>query len=186
MGWALDLYPDGRSVWRYEFTPPGVWMSTGGLADPIDAAFRTFVDVPNLSESKCVVSGFHQFPFPAFTPLCECVQDAGLREFRCGLFAPEMLLVRRVPFPPRAGQPFTVRWTLIPLVPLKGLVEVQDSFEGMTSPLVFIGEQVPVGESLTLQYNAIAPKSGKLKVGTDVSGVQDGHLQTTVEVLPPK
>jgi len=54
------------------------------------------------------------------------------------------------------------------------------------------GEPIPFvatsgfAESLTLQYNAIAPKSGKLKVGTDVSGVQDGHLQTTVEVLPPK
>lgn len=185
MGSSVDLYPDGRSVWRYEFTPPGVWMSTGGLADPIDAAFRTYLDVPNLSEAKCSVSGFHRTPIPAFTPLCACVQDAGLRELRCALFDPEMLLVRRMPFPVRAGQTFTVSWMLMPLVPLKGQLQVQDSFDGVTGPLTFIGEQVPVGQSLTLQYNAFAAKSGKLKAGTDLGGIEDGHLQTTIEILPP-
>ena len=178
MGSSVDLYSDGRSVWRYEFTPPGIWMATGGLADPIDAAFRTYLEVPNLRESACSAIGFEGHAS------CECVHDAMRHESRCALLTPEMLLVRRMPFPIRSGAFYIVRWTLVPLVALKGALNVSDSLDQAT-PLVFIGEQVPLGETLTLETNAFAAATGKLKVTTDVTGIANGRMQTTTEVFPP-
>jgi hypothetical protein len=195
MGSWMDLYPRGHSVWRYMGTASGVWLGTGGLSDPIDTAFRTFVETgpggpPGYK--MCTVTGFHHpVPIPSFAPLCRCVEDASLRETRCGFFHPSMFLYRTLPSPISPGQPFTVTWTFIPLSPVTGFVEVTDNlppgFAGMKSPLVFDGGQVPVGESLSLTYEAAAgTKRGMVETRVvlvpDQGDPEEGKLQTVINV----
>ena len=196
---GIDLYPRGDSFFRYVFTSADVWLQTASPWDPYDIAFRTFVETGSgrrAGFSQCVVTGFRPpLPIPSFTPVCRCVQDASLREARCGFFHPSVFLVRTLPSPLPASGPFEVRWTLFALKPLTGIVEVDDvlppGFRGSKSPLVFFGGQVPVGESLTLAYEAMAgPKSGRFKVDTNVAIVSDqekaekGQIRTVIEVAP--
>lgn len=189
MGTSLDLYPRGRSVFRYR--PDGFWQTTGGFSDPIDSAFRTWVETGSGvagggSSALCTIHGFGGLPVPVSSPVCKCLRDPGLREFRCGLFHPSMFLFRRIPEPIRAGEPFPVKWTLVALAPLKGAVELTDvfpaGFDGPKSALTFFVDQLPVGGSITLEYKATAPKSGgKYKVDTILD---DGRMQTMLEVIP--
>jgi hypothetical protein len=188
MGTLLDLYPRGRSVFR--FRPDAFWQTTGGFSDPIDSAFRTWVETGSGapgggSSGLCTIHGFPGLPVPVSSPVCRCLRDPGLREFRCGLFHPSMFLFRRIPEPIRAGEPFPVKWTLVALAPLKGTVELTDvfpaGFNGPKSPLTFFVDQLPVGGSVTLEYKATAPKGGKYKVDTILD---DGRMQTMIEVVP--
>jgi len=198
MGPSIDNYAGGRSVFRYRFLPPDTWIETGGLADPVDMAFKTWVEVgppPGAGFQLCTVGGFGPLPIPAFTPLCRCVQDASLREARCGLFHPSFFLYRTIPSPIERGATFEVKWTLVPLESFDGIVTVDDvlppGFQGTKSPLVFFGSQVPAGQSLTLSYEAVAgQKGGKFKVESNVTfapdidkpQVQEGAMKTVIEV----
>lgn len=177
MGLSVDLYARGESVWRYISVEPDVWLSTGGFTDPIDMAFKTYVETgPGRSTgfSPCVVTGFGPLPIPDFVPLCRCVQDPSTRETRCGFLHPSLFLYRTMPSPIRPNETFKVRWTLLAMAPLEGILEIDDvlpkGFQGSKSPLVFFGNQVPVGQSLTLSYEATAGAGpGQFKVETHVT-----------------
>jgi len=52
-------------------------------------------------------------PFPGFLPVCRCISDEGLRDFRCALMHPEHFLFRNLPTPMRVNQKFKVKWTLV-------------------------------------------------------------------------
>ena len=197
MGGSSDDYPPGRSVFRDVRTSPGAWLFTGGLGEPDDMAFRTFVETGRRggSPSLCQVRGFGPVPIPGSVPVCHCIQDPVAREARCGFFHPSTFLVRTVPSPITAGQPFEVAWTILPLEPIEGVVEVDDvlppGFQEPQTPLVFFGAQLPVGESLTLTYQAVAgQRPGSFKIETDVAIVDEqqradeGTLRSVIEVAP--
>lgn len=199
VGMADTLNPYSRGDSFFTFHDPPLWSHTGGFLDPFDTAFKTLIEVGGGGGGRSVLCTVEQIrpplPFPDFTPVCRCLQDRSLREQRCGFFHPALFLFRRIPQPLPVGQPFTVKWTLVALAPLKGVVEVRDflppGFEGLKGPLVFFGDQIPQGASMTLDYKAVAgAKAGELKVQTDLSlpigdqKVGTGELHTVIEVVP--
>jgi hypothetical protein len=191
-----DSYPDGEGFFRSAAGPPDAWLQFLDFGTSGDLGFRTMVDVPagGGRSGPCVVNGFAT-PFPNFIPVCRCLEDQGLRDQRCALFGPSFFLFRNLPFPIRAGQPFTVKWTLVAFAPMKGVVELAEKLpagfqSSLTGPLVFFVDQLPAGKSITLEYKAVAgSKPGQFKVDTVVTfpGNQksdDGRLQTVIEVAP--
>lgn len=179
-------YPDGDGFFTRDADPiPSSWLQFLDFGVEGDIGFKTIVNVP-VSSPPCVVNGFAQ-PFEAWLPVCRCISDEGLRESRCALLHPSYFLFRTLPTDIRAGEKFKVKWTLVLYTPLDRIVELTDKltseFGGVPkAPLTFFAQQVPVGESITLEYEAVAPlKPGKYRVE---SNVDDGNLQTVIEVLP--
>lgn len=120
-----DAYGAGEAFFDARPNPPG-WLELKGFRDsPHDLPFRTWVDVPTGGRTGfCSIPtapphlggpGPVTLPLPGWTPLCRCVADRGLREARCGLFLPDLLLLREL-FPAQQGEPARIRWTAIPLV----------------------------------------------------------------------
>ena len=183
---ALDgsSYPDGNGYLQSADGLPDAWLnfldagSTTG-----DIGFRTIVNVV-YDSPPCIVNGFAT-SFPGWLPVCRCISDEGLNDFRCALLDRSYFLFRNIPASLKPGEKFNVKWTLVVYAPMKGVVEVTDhlppGFTGSPkTPLTFFVEQVPVGQSLTLSYQAVAPlKPGRYKVVTSVDG---GMMQTFVEV----
>lgn len=201
-----DSYPRGEG-WSINNTPPtDAWTRNSDRPYPFDDwPFKTFVDTtpepppppppppPPRSAGPCTVTGFGPIPFiPAWLPVCRCLQDAGLRETRCALFHPDFFLYRRVPLPIDPGKPYEVLWTLVPLGPIKGVVEVSEPL-GLKGPLTFFVDQVPRGESLTLGYDADPLQAGTVKVETTIlvtrPGLEPekGAIRTVIEAgVKPK
>jgi hypothetical protein len=120
-----NAYGGGSAFFDARPNPPG-WLALKGFRDtPHDLPFKTWVDVPSGGRSGfCSIPtspphlggpGPVTLPFPAWVPLCRCVSDRGLRDFRCGLFLPELFLLREL-LPPMQGMPARIRWTAMPLV----------------------------------------------------------------------
>jgi hypothetical protein len=178
-------YRGGEGWFRAASGPPDAWFQFLDFGRSGDLGFRTIVNVP-IASPPCTVHGTAT-SFPGFLPVCRCIRDEGLRDFRCALLNPSYFLFRNLPTDIRAGKKFNVKWTLVLYAPMKGVVEVNDvlppGFTGAPkAPLTFFVEQVPVGQSLTLQYEAVAPlKPGRYKVETGIDG---GRMQTVIEVLP--
>ncbi len=119
-----DAYDRGSAYFDARPNPPG-WISLKGFRDtPHDLPFKTWVDVPSGGRSGfCSIPtapphlggpGPVSLPFPAWVPLCRCFGDPGLREARCGLFLPDLFLVREL-LPRMQGMPARIRWTALPL-----------------------------------------------------------------------
>lgn len=181
---ALDgsSYPGGNG-WFRRADADG-WLQFLDFGRTGDLGFTTIVNVVPAS-APCRVNGMDT-EFPSWLPACRCIEDAGLRDFRCALMDPSFFLFRHLPMPIRAGEKFTVKWTLVVFADMTGVVEVTDllppGFTGAPKePLTFFVEQVPVGQSLTLQYEAIAPlKPGRYQVET---GVRGGQMHTVIDVV---
>lgn len=180
-----DAYVGGRGFFRRASGPPDAWGQFLDFGKTDDLGFKTIVNVP-ADSPPCIVNGFAT-PFPGWLPVCRCLQDEGLRDFRCALFHPDFFLFRNLPLPIRVGEPFVVKWTLVAYAPMKGVIELLDTLPPgfqttQKGPLTFFVDQLPVGQSLTLEYKAVAPlKAGKYKLESTVTG---GKLTTTIEVLP--
>ena len=179
-----DPYRSGAGFFqRASF--PVAWLQFLDFGDSGDLGFKTIINAP-VDSPPCIVNGAAT-PFPGFLPVCRCIEDAGLRDFRCALMDPSFFLFRNLPFPIRAGSKFEMKWTLVIFAPMEGVLEVTDhlpaGFGGVPKgPLTFFVGQVPVGESITLSYPAVAPlKPGKYKVETSVGDMQ---MRTTIEVVP--
>ncbi|HYI11796.1 MAG TPA: hypothetical protein VEK57_22255 [Thermoanaerobaculia bacterium] len=177
-------YPGGEGWFRPADGLPDAWLQFLDFGKTGDLGFKTIVNVP-ADSPPCIVNGFAT-PFPGWLPVCRCIEDDGLRDFRCALMHPSYFLFRNIPTPVHAGKPFEVKWTLVVLAPMKGVVEVSDEFpSGFTgvpkTPLTFFVDQVPAGGSLTLRYEVIAPaKPGHYRVE---SGVEEGTMKTVIEVV---
>jgi hypothetical protein len=190
-----DTYGGGEYFFDSRPNPAGVWV-----AGPYDLPFRTVVDVGSTGhETQCEVRGLSDpLPIPKFVPVCRCLQDAQLREQRCTLLHPSLILFRRLPFPLKANEPFTVRWTLMPLASLGGIVEVADHLpagfdSSLKTPLWFFADRTMPGETLTLEYSAVASGTGgafHLNTGVSIPGAEqtraNGSMRTLVSVLPPQ
>ena len=182
---AFDAYPDGHAWFRPEpATMPAGWFQFLDFGKQDDLGFKTIVNVIPPTP-RCVVNGF-MTQFSADLPVCRCISDEGLRDFRCGLFHPDFFLFRNIPLPVLAGKPFEVKWTLVVLAKMDGVIELLDhlppGFTGAPkAPLTFFVSQVPVGQSITLGYEAVAPvKGGKFKVESEILG--QGTIETVIEV----
>jgi hypothetical protein len=190
-----DTYP-AADGWFVNNTPPTIdWTRNADTPEPFeDWPFRTFVDntpppAPR-SSPPCIVTGFGPIGFiPSWLPVCRCLQDQGLREFRCAFFHPDFFLFRRTPWPLKPEEKYNVKWTLVPLVQLKGVLEVSEGL-GFKGPLTFFVDQLPPGESMTLEYPAVAGKAGDYKVESTIvftkAGQQPetGRIRTVLEVAP--
>lgn len=174
---AIDgsSYPDGEAFFRAAAFDG--WLQFLDFGKTGDLGFKTIVNVPADSPPCNIGGGFN---LPNWVPVCRCLEDEGLRDFRCALMHPDFFLFRNLPIPIHAGKPFQVKWTLVVYAPMKGVIELTDSLA--KGPLTFFVDQVPVGQSITLTYDAIAPmKPGKYKVEALVDG---GRMQTFIEVVP--
>lgn len=174
-------YPGGEAFFRAASFDG--WLQFLDFGTTGDLGFKTIVNVP-VSSPPCNISGFN---LPNWVPVCRCLEDEGLRDFRCALLHPDYFLFRNLSTEIHAGKPFEVKWTLVAYAPMKGVIELTDPLTpafGNTpkGPLTFFVDQLPVGQSITLTYNAIAPlKPGRYKV---VATVSDGKMQTFIDVLP--
>lgn len=185
-GLDVNPYERGSGWFRGATTStPDAWLQFLDFGKTDDLGFKTIVNVP-VESPPCIVNGFAS-PFPGWLPVCRCLEDEGLADFRCALFHPDFFLFRNLPLPVKAGEPFIVKWTLVVYAPMQGIVELLDTLPpGFQTtqkvPLKFFVGQIPVGQSLTLEYKAVAPlKAGKYKLETTVAG---GQLTTTIEVTP--
>ncbi|HUP65463.1 MAG TPA: hypothetical protein VM557_09295 [Thermoanaerobaculia bacterium] len=193
---AGDSYGGGEGFFTNLNDDPN-WIAMKGRPEPSqDLAFKTFVDVPGGggggSGGLCSVRGLRDpVPIPSFVPLCRCLQDDFLREQRCTLMHPSFLLFRRIPWPIQPGAAIKVRWTLVPFERL-GPVRIEDNLpEGFFSPsteLLFDGAGLEVGQSLTLQYDALGgSRPGSFRMETDIAfGQTEGVMSTRVEVAGKK
>ena len=190
-----DSYTRGNG-WFVNNTPPTTdWTRTTPPEPFDDFPFQTFVDNTPLpappSSPPCIVTGFGPFGgfIPSFLPICRCLRDQGLREFRCALFHPDFFLFRRTPWPLKPDEKYNVKWTLVPLGQLKGVLEVSDGL-GFKGPLTFFVDQLPPGESMTLEYPAVAGKAGDYKVESTIVFTKagqkpdTGQIRTVLEVAP--
>ena len=196
-----DSYTRGDG-WFINNTPPTTdWTRNADTPYPFhDWPFKTYVDTtpeppppppppPARRSAPCTVAGFGPIPFiPDWLPVCRCLQDAGLRETRCALFHPDFFLVRHIPWPLKPDDTVNVLWTLVPLGDLKGVLEVHGDL-GLKGPLTFFVDQVPRGESVTLEYKGITPgKAGPFSIESRIvftrAGQQpdSGTMRTVLEI----
>jgi hypothetical protein len=131
-----EAYSRGSAFFDARPNPPG-WLALKGFRDtPYDLPFKTWVDVPSGGRSGfCSIPtapphlggpGPVFLPFPAWTPLCRCVEDRGIREARCGLFLPDFFLVREL-LPPVQGQAAQIHWYAMALTDNPALPRILES-----------------------------------------------------------
>ncbi|WDI30728.1 hypothetical protein PUV54_12270 [Hyphococcus flavus] len=128
-----DSYPGGQYFYDSRPNPPG-WV--GGKdrpapsSTPGDMPFQTIIDdgVGGGSSNRCfgnTGSGPVPLPFADDLPICRCLSDPGLNQWRCRLLHPDFFIVRRIPMPPfNAKDVITEEWAFTPLRPLDGSVRM--------------------------------------------------------------
>lgn len=127
-----DLYPRGQGFFDARPNPPG-WISFKEFAgSPQDLAFFTLMEdagAPGPSANRCIgftAGGPTPLPFSDDLPICRCLEDPGLNEWRCRLMHPDFFMVRRIPLPPFNAAPDLVaeEWAFTPLKKLDGPVRM--------------------------------------------------------------
>lgn len=186
-GAPADPYLGGSAWWRPRDVPPDNWVSVCEITpgSTCDLPFRTYVDVPPADTRFCEVDGFGALPFPHHLPVCRCLEDEGIHEQRCTLLHPAFAIIRRIPLIVRPGDPFTIKWTVMPIAPMKELSVLDafpSGFDGPKTPLKFASPSQPV----TLEYKGIAPKkAGLFKVDTKfVLPGDEAVMRSVIEVEP--
>lgn len=179
-----DTYLGGNAFLRSASTPPGAWGQVADLSGTTaDLPFRTYINFVRSRAIPCTVAGFGALPFSNEVPVCRCLQDEGLNEQRCTLMHPAFFLVRRLPLTLGKGDPFTVKWTVLPVGAMEKF-DLRDvfpaGFQGPKTPLTF-----PAGQgTITLQYDAVAPSvGGWFKVDTPFTlPGETGVMRSVIEV----
>lgn len=117
---------------------------------------RRFPDAPG-----CVASGLELERVPQWTNVCRCLSDASLREFRCALRHPGMVLVWNLPWI-HPGEPVRLDYTAIQLDPQQPMPQLELTIPGakrLTEQKVSLtpGEEISSGRLWFL-----APDEGAL------------------------
>ena len=182
-----DLYTGGEGYF-FNNTPGTTepWVLIGFIpGETDDMPFRTLIDRPSGggggSSGLCTVNGLAIPHVPSWAPVCRCLVDEGLREQRCALLHPSLMLFRRIPFPTPAAGPFKVQWTLVLFEKLQGVVEVSENLG--KAPLTFFVDQLAPGMSQTLSYDgsvAAAKRNGPVKVETGITLMRQGQESSGV------
>ncbi len=125
-----DLYANGDHFFESNSNPPG-WVSSVSTGGPTDLAFATLVEngaAPAAGgDRNCLIPGgpVGGLPIPESLPVCRCLRDKGLREFRCAFFHPDFCAIRRTPWPIDLGGPYTESWEILPLTKLPSQIGVR-------------------------------------------------------------
>ncbi len=138
---GADLYADGAAFFDVRPNPPG-WLLLGSTGGQTDLAFETIVDSGTApvagGSGNCFIPGAPgggATPFPDNLPVCRCLRDAGLREFRCALLHPDFLAIRRTPWPIDLGRPYTETWEILPLTKLTAPISVRLDGANIAQPV---------------------------------------------------
>jgi len=164
-----DTYAGGESFFDSRPNPPG-WLASKEFPGPSDLAFQTLMDnlapPPPPSSGGCLIPtpGGGPSGFAPNLPVCRCLRDEGLREFRCALLHPDFFAIRRIPWP-LPDAPITETWEFYAIAPLDGSVRMTLSGGGIQKPLTKsfglkskLGKLGKLGGPETLVVNGILPK----------------------------
>ncbi|MEQ1929822.1 MAG: hypothetical protein ABL957_04710 [Parvularculaceae bacterium] len=175
-GYFISL-PDGPS-WRS--------LDLDGILapDPADHLFQTAIDAPApppATSSGCIVlpgSGGR----PVDLPICRCLRDEGLREFRCALLNPDFFAIRRIPWPLPLDTPYTETWEVLPLTKLKGPIGVKLEGANISKPidLSFAGKSQRVLISRPVKLSAPAKAADIKGLATISYGGGSFQLDTSL------
>jgi len=151
LGPVDDPYGDGKAFVLTDVTfgsgfSDVFWLESGSD----DLVFQTLVEAaptppPTRGSGRCVIPGKIdpstglplELPISRLVPACRCFEDAGAREFRCGILHPDFLIIRRLPFPLPLGKPYGEVWRLLPLTRLDAPVTVTVRGAGFEKPQTF-------------------------------------------------
>lgn len=120
---GADLYSGGAFFFESTSNPPG-WIAGEGPGGQFDLAFQTVVETGPRpvarADRNCLIPGAPGggLPIPESLPVCKCLRDGGLREFRCAFLHPDFFAIRRIPWPVDLGHPYTETWEVLPLTKL--------------------------------------------------------------------
>ena len=125
-------------------------------------------DSPSISD-RCMAntpSGPNALPISRYAPICRCLRDASLREFRCGLMSEDFSLWRHLSGPLEPGQPFEEVWQFVPVAPLDGPVTLSLSGAGLARTVTHVfGKQAKPGEPEVFTVKGMAPDNAKALQG---------------------
>ena len=158
-----DTYPSGAAYFDARPNPPG-WLSKQEFpGEPWDLPFQTMMEVPD--DPCATINGV---PISGDLPICRCLRDEGLREFRCAFFDPAFLAIRRTPWPIALGKPYVETWEVLPLTQLRDAIKVR--LEGANIPqpidLTFTGKSRKALDSRKVMLQA--PPAAGAVAGTAV------------------
>ncbi len=134
-----ELYEGGAFYYDARPNPPG-WVIGAETGARLDLAFETIVDTgtpPPVSSNNCLSPGVPggAAPIPENLPVCRCLRDAGLREFRCALLHPDFFAIRRTPWPLDLDRPYTETWEVLPLTKLKAPIGLRLTGDNISQPI---------------------------------------------------
>jgi len=161
-----ETYAGGSGFYDARPALPGWHALDEHRGTPYDLPFKTWVDLPSRATSGfCTIPPVLPHPggpapvivpIPAWVPLCRCLADRGLREARCGLFLPDLFLVREL-LPPMQGRPAEIRWTALPLTDhpeVPNILESPPPGAGLQDQTVDFGASLaalkPVSRTITI------------------------------------
>lgn len=137
---GIDLYAGGEFFFESNSNPPG-WVASASTSGETDLAFETIVETGSgpvaASGRNCLIPGGPAggIPIPETLPVCRCLRDAGLREFRCAFLHPDFLAIRRTPWPIDLGRPYTETWEILPLTKLAAPIGVRLEGGNISQPI---------------------------------------------------
>lgn len=134
-----ETYPRGDAYFiSLPETTGWITLDAGGAipSEPRDLIFETVMATPDAaSGGDCLIAG--PVRIPSYAPVCRCLRDEGLREFRCALIDPDFFAIRRIPWPLPINGPYTETWEILPLTKLKGPIGLRLTGENIPNPVDF-------------------------------------------------
>jgi hypothetical protein len=168
---GTDLYGGGEHFFESNANPPG-WVTSVSTSGEFDLAFETVVETGvgpvAASGRNCLIPSAPAggLPIPESLPVCRCLRDGGLREFRCALLHPDFLAIRRTPWPIDLGRPYTETWEILPLTKLSAPIGVK--LEGGNIP-----------KPIDLAFKGLSRKSVQARAVTLTAPLQADDLKAT-------
>lgn len=182
-----DLYADGEHFFDSRPNPPG-WVAASAVPEPrLDLAFETIVDTGSpapVASGDCYIPGgaAGMAPIPDFLPVCRCLRDAGLREFRCALLNPDFFAIRRIPWPIPFGAPYRETWEVLPMTKLSDAVRIELKGANIGEPInmSFAGKSRKALETRVSTFTAPKEATAVPGVATIRYGQQTWTIDTTI------
>lgn len=177
-----DLYLNGTMFFDTRPNPPGWLDSATAFGGAADLAFETIVDAgaSPVASNDCIIrgAGGGSVPIPADAPVCRCLRDDGLREFRCAILHPDFFAIRRIPWPIPLDRSYTESWEVLPMTKLDSAIRIdlKGADIAQTIGLTFTGKSVRAIEMRKAVLKAPAkpvtiPATATIIYGDEIIGV---------------